>query len=283
MLIAKEWLWTSVLRHHGLNKTKTLMPMTYVLYDADDVMRFISDYDDNKIYIMKKNIQRQSGIKITRNKKDIVNGFADGYVIVQEMLQDPYTVNNRKINMRFYILIKCENKKMQVYVYNDGFMYYTEDEFVKDSEDKQVNITTGYIDRKIYETNPLTHTDFKNFLDSDDRILSKPELFIRAQDLVLSEIVFYRIINMLKEVFISFANTICKGKLENNMSFQIYGADIAINDELQPMIIEINKGPDMDAKDERDSIIKHNVMRDVFKTINVIPDVNNGFINILTV
>ena len=282
-MIAKEWLWTSVLRHHGLNKTKTLMPQSYVLYVDDDIKRFINDYDENKIYIMKKNIQRQEGLKITRDKKEIINGFSDGYVLVQELLQDPYTINGHKINMRFYVLIICENSKMRVYVYNNGFMYYTINKFIKDVEDKQVNITTGYIDRQIYATNPLTHTDFKTFLDSNDRVLSKPELFLRVQNMDLSKIIFDRIINMLKEVFISFSHKIKSGeKLKNNMSFQLYGVDVAINDELQPMIMEINKGPDMDAKDERDSILKHNVTRDIFKTVGVISDIDNGFMHILT-
>ena len=92
----------------------------------------------------------------------------------------------------------------------------TINKFIKDVEDKQVNITTGYIDRQIYATNPLTHTDFKTFLDSNDRVLSKPELFLRVQNMDLSKIIFDRIINMLKEVFISFSHKIIIATLMDN-------------------------------------------------------------------
>ena len=104
-MVAKEYLWKNVVAYHGMKKALTMMPMSYILYDNDDINRFNIEYDSNKIYIMKKNIQRQEGLKITRDKKEIAGAFKkDGYVVVQELLQDPYIIDGRKTNMRFYIL-----------------------------------------------------------------------------------------------------------------------------------------------------------------------------------
>jgi hypothetical protein len=45
--------------------------------------------------------------------------------------------------------------------------------------------------------------------------------------------------------------------------------------------MEINKGPDLDAKDERDSELKHNLVRDIFKSVNLIDDDDkNDFVRI---
>jgi hypothetical protein len=67
----------------------------------------------------------------------------------------------------------------------------------------------------------------------------------------------------------------------NNLTFQLFGVDIAVNDKLQPMIIEMNKGPDLGTKDERDGNVKKGVLRDMMKIVGAIPNENNGFIKIL--
>ena len=49
---------------------------------------------------MKKNVQRQEGIRITKDFDQLLNGIKDEYIIVQELLQNPFLVNGRKINLR---------------------------------------------------------------------------------------------------------------------------------------------------------------------------------------
>ncbi len=76
------------------------------------------------------------------------------------------------------------------------------------------------------------------------------------------------------EIFIAFPGKICRkgNKLENNTSFQLFGVDVAVDDELNPMVMEINKGPDMGAKDTRDSELKHGVVKDIFRITGLIND-----------
>lgn len=289
---AKDYLWKRMVDNMGLAKAKTVMPNTYILNMNSDRERLKNEYDKNKLYIMKKNIQRQEGLKITDSLDEILNA-SSSYVIVQELLQDPYTINikkdgknsgdHRKINMRFYILVICKDDKMDVYVYNDGFMYYTKESFKRGSKEEGPNITTGYIERWIYEQNPLTHTDFKKYLDSD-RKLSKIEKNIRTQGLKISNVVFNRIYNLLREVLETIVGKACNGnKLNNNISFQLFGADIAINDQLWPSLMEINKGPDMSVKDDRDGNVKRKCIRDMLRIVGMINNVNdsNGFIQII--
>lgn len=293
IITAKEFLWLHMLKHHGMTKTLTMMPMSYILYNNNDIEKFKNEYDSNKIYIMKKNIQRQEGLLITNNKNVILNGINESYVLAQELLQDPYTINGRKINMRFYVLIVCKKENIDVYTFNDGFMYYTKDLFKKGSLEEGPNITTGYIDRWVYKVNPLTHGDFKEYLDKP-RDLTDFERSIRDQGLKLSQIIFNRIYKLLADVFIAYAGKIgMMEKMYNNIKFQIFGVDIAINDQLYPMVMEVNKGPDMGAKDERDSKLKHNVVTDMMKIVGEIGEIGemdnenmdkqNGFIKILDI
>ena len=47
------------------------------------------------------------------------------------------------------------------------------------------------------------------------------------------------------------------------------------------MVMEINKGPDLGAKDGRDKELKMNLGTDILKSVGLIPNVNNKFITVL--
>lgn len=281
LMVAKEWLWINVVSYYGLDITKTMMPNSYVLTNSVDLIRFDHEFTNDKIYIMKKNIQRQEGLKITNDRNEIINSRKNGYVVVQELLQDPYLISGRKTNMRFYVLVMSLGNEINVHVYNDGFMYYTKDLFKKNSLETGPNITTGYIDRKIYKENPLTHDDLKKYLDSNRNNLLQAEKDIRSQKLLISDVYFTRIYDLLKNIFAAFNGKICLNNKFNktNLTFQLFGVDIAMSDTLNPTIMEINKGPDMGAKDKRDSNLKHSVVRNVLNIIGAI-DANDDYDNV---
>lgn len=223
------------------NNLQQYIPRSYVLNLDQDFEKLCSEFNPHKIYIMKSNIQRQEGFFIPNNLDEIKQN-RDKYVVCQEMLQDPYLINGRKINMRIYVLVVVnERGKVSMYIFNNGFMYYTPEKFEKYSRDPKKVITTGYIDRKVYEENPLEFTDLRKFL-GDERfdllfgnILSLFKLFKRAyRDIIERE------------------NSALPG-----IKFSIFGADIAPNENLTaPVFLETNKGPSIDYKDDRDKDVK---------------------------
>ena len=276
LMIAKQLLWQNILSYYGFDKAISLLPNSYVLQSSDDLKRLTNDFDGTKIYIMKKNVQRQEGLKITNDLVTILNGYQSGYILAQELLQDPYIISGRKTNMRFYVLVLCLKNKIYAFVYNDGFMYYTKDLSVKNSTEDGPNITTGYIDRQVYIDNPLTHHDLVKYLDDPDRInLTETEIILRRQYVSLSKVYFHRIYIALKDIFMAYVGKICNGKKFNNnkqLSFQLFGVDVGMSDTYKPKIMEINKGPDLSSKDERDGKIKSGVVNNMFKIIGLLPD-----------
>jgi hypothetical protein len=280
MLTAKELLWQIIVGYYGLKTAQTILPNSYVLNLVDDMNRFKKEFNKSMIYILKKNKQRQEGLKITKSLNDIKNAYLDDYVIVQELLQDPYTINKHKINIRFYVFVICRNNKICIYVYNDGFIYYTKKHFKKNKLDVNINVTTGYIDRQIYIDNPLTHSDLKYYLDKK-RKLSKSEKHILALNNKLSDVFFNNIYKSLHTLFVPFIDKICTGNYFDNReqtTFQLFGVDVAINDNYESKIMEINKGPDLTSKDERDKELKINLLRNMFNLINEKP---NDFIQLI--
>ena len=266
---SKHKLWNNIVKYYELNKAKKLIPDTFILNNKDDIERLKKTHHNKKVYILKKNIQRQNGLKIEKNINNIIKN-KDNFIIAQELLQNPYTINKRKINMRFYILVVCKNNNKYIYVYNNGFMYYSKKKYDKNDLSIDVNITTGYIDRSVYKTNPLTLIDFKKYLEKYN----------------ISDYVFTKIYILLSEIFEALTNSICRNtsKLYNNISYQLFGSDIYLDNNLNPYIMEINKGPDLDPKDETDGKIKFKIMNDIHDIIGIIKNnKNNGFIKILEI
>lgn len=282
-IVAKQYLWKNIVLYYGLEKTLQLMPMTYILYEQNELKRFKDEYDTNKIYILKKNVQRQEGLKLCNSLDEVLKNKNE-YVLAQELLQDPYLINGRKINLRVYVLVVCYQNTYKVYVYQDGFMYYTKDLFKQGSLDFGPNITTGYVDRKVYQENPLTHEDFRKYLDQD-RQLTNVESNIKKTGLQLSKYIFNNINTLIKEIFTAYHQKIGLGyKLYDQMSFQLFGVDVAIDDKLQAKIMEVNKGPDLGSKDERDGKLKKTLIKDMLDVIGTIDNKQpNGFVKVVDI
>jgi hypothetical protein len=280
-LAAKESLWQIVSSRYSKEETLKLMPQTYILYDEDERNKLFKDFDNKKLYILKKNIQRQNGILILNDITNILS-VDKTYVVAQELLQNPYLIDKRKINLRVYVLIICSERNINISMYNDGFMYYTAEYYEPNSTDLKKNITTGYIDRIVYEKNPLTHKDFKTYLNLT-RQLTQNEIDLKTNGYDLADYTFTNIKNMLAKVFNCFVNQIyLDPKMQNNMCFQLFGVDVAIDDKLEAKIMEINKGPDLGSKDIRDSELKHNLVRNIFDKIDLIKtSCPNEFIDIV--
>jgi hypothetical protein len=265
LLVGKDFLWDRLDRYYRNDVTK-LSPKSYIPRDSLSLERLKKDYENGKLYIAKKNVQRQEGIQIINNKDELFRLMADKEVaIIQELLQDPMTIDGHKINLRVYVLIVIYKDDCNVYVYNDGFMYYTPKKFVVNSVDKDVNITTGYIDRKIYEENPLTHKDFMEYLDED------------------AERIHNNILNLIKNVLKPYIQVFVDNQaFRGSIQYQIMGADVAINNRGEAQIMEVNKGPDLGGKDERDSKLKCTLVEDMLEIVGILPmSDSNDFIKVI--
>lgn len=257
---SKLALWELLQHKYGVNASK-YMPTTFLLENKKDITMFPTHYYDNmkknpkQMYVLKNYAQRQEGIKLTRDLNEILNGVKNGWYLVQDYIYNPYIIDQRKINFRYYLLVVCRNGKTEGYIHNAGFLYYTSEYYDANDMNFKKHITTGYIDRMVYKYNPLTLDDFRKHLEDKEKGSSK--IWNKNAE------------NLMHHVMVAISDKICKNnKLDNNIRFQLFGCDLAPSSDLNAMLMEINKGPDMDAKDERDKMVKLSVLRDIFKIID---------------
>ena len=109
------------------------MPETYV-YDSENDMRlFNKDYRNSNIYILKKNIQRKEGLKLTDDYYTIINSKYEKYKIIQKYLTNLYLINKRKVNLRIYYLIVIDNNNIKYYLSKLGKCIYTNKDYDKNN------------------------------------------------------------------------------------------------------------------------------------------------------
>ena len=265
-LSRKDNLWESLKQEYGINEASSIMPKTYLLYRSNDLELLKREHDPHKVYIMKKNIQRQTGLLVTKDLSKMLEGYKQGYVIAQEMLQDPYLIDNRKTNCRVYLLVVCKKGEKHAYIFDDGFMYYTKKHFKPNSTNTDRIITTGYVDREIYNKNPLTLKDFDKYLT--ERGNPKGLLYDKA-------------VGLLKKTMKAADKKICtKSNVINQVTFQLFGCDIAYNDKLNVSLIEINKGPNLAPHSPRDKKLKQELIDETFRKVGVLPGKATHFIKV---
>ena len=59
---------------------------------------------------------------------------------------------------------------------------------------------------------------------------------------------------------------------QNITTFQLFGVDIIMDKDLNPYLLEVNKGPDMSARDDKDKVMKTEVQTHMLEKVGIIND-----------
>lgn len=251
--VSKAGLYNLLENYYGKDKANILIPKTWLI---NGEITSVFKEPDASIFIAKKDIQQQIGIKLLKKEELTISLLAklknERYVVLQEYLKSPFIIDSRKINMRVYILIIVNSEEQpKVYMYNDGFIYYTKKAYSY-TADNDAGITSGFQSREVYKSNPLTHKDFRTYLIKNG--VDHIKLFNNIKDNISK--VFKACIKSLHSK---------KGITQ----FQIFGVDVAPDKDLNIKFIECNKNPSLDFKDQRDGELKTQMQKDAYKLVGL--------------
>jgi hypothetical protein len=266
-IVSKNEIWNSLIKCYGRKYASTLMPESYILDDKNEMEIFRKNFNPSKndIYIMKKNVQRKEGLKLTRDYFEIIGGADDEYRIVQKYISDLYLINQRKVNLRIYLLIVIKDYTVYFYLCKNGKCIYTNKKYNDNDLDFETNITSYNLDMSVYKTNPRNFDELKTYINNDNKNNDS------------GENLFNNIEVLMKEISACLSRNFYQSKnIEGSITFQLFGADVIIDKNLRPYLLEINKGPDMSPRDETDEMMKTGVQIDMFKTVGILKDSNGG-------
>jgi len=234
-LVGKSCLWRALEAEFGREKAATILPETFILAEEDQIKLFKDHYKEGETYILKQKKQRKQGLLLTQDLNEILSAKEKEYVIVQDYKKNVLLVNNRKLNLRIYLLLTIKNNILEAHINKYGTCIYNNKDYDPTTNDFESNITSYNLDLKIYDTNPLTFKQLKTYLSEHG--YENPN------------ILFERIDEKMKMVCDAIKPKL--GRLENlkdNMCVQIFGMDFIVDTDLNPYLLECNKGPDMSPK-----------------------------------
>jgi hypothetical protein len=275
-MVSKNNIWSTLKKYYGFDGASKIMPSSYVLEDDNDMKLFKRDYEKDKIYILKKNIQRKEGLKLTKDFDIITKAKNDEYKVVQNYIRDLYLINGRKVNLRVYLLIVIQNDDKKFYVSDLGKCIYTNKKYNDDDLDFESNITSYHLDMSVYKDNPRNFEQLREYMNEKQENPNTGTIFFLRMNEILQKMCM-----ALDKDFYQSKNI----RERNAISFQLFGVDIIMDKDLNPSILEVNKGPDMSARDEEDKKMKTIVQSDMFEKVGVIEDdlvhQNNSFKQII--
>jgi len=257
-LVSKYNVWKSLVDKYGRETASTIVPESFLLDNKEDV-ELLKKFDNQK-FILKKKKQRKLGLKLVDKIEDISKLKKEEYTIAQKYLK-PFLVNDRKVNLRIYLLITLKNNEITIYVSKFGSCIYTKHEYDHSSCDFEKNITSYNMDLSIYEENPLTLEQLKTYLKNNG--------FDHID-------IFSKIENKIKLFICAIKDQLGDEKFNKNMCFQVFGMDFILDENLDPFLLECNKGPEMKPKvtqiEDPDDITE-----DMINQINILKEtLNNG-------
>ena len=265
-IVSKNGLWNIIENKYGRETAKRLMPETFIISKSNDIELFKRSYRPNKLYLMKKNIQRKLGIKITKDINEILGNTDTKFKVIQEYLNDQYLIHNRKVNLRVYLLITCKSGKVKAYIHRLGKCIYTNQDYTENDLEPEKHLTSLNVSNSVYDNRPQSFQQLYEHLGTR-----------KYQDLMNN--LYSNLILVMKAA----RPKLCKlANIENNLSFQLFGLDYIFTNDMYPYLLEMNKGPDMNPKNDLDISIKTKVIRDTYLTVGIVPNTNtqNGFMRL---
>jgi len=266
-IVSKNKIWESLVGCFGRKHASLLMPESFILDDLNELELFRKSYNAslNEIYILKKNIQRKEGLKLTRDYFEIIDGAKDDYRIAQKYITNLYLINQRKVNLRIYLLIVIKDNYIYFYTSDKGKCIYTNKKYNDNDLDFESNITSYNLDMTVYKENPRNFEELALFIDQNES-----ENIMKYKD---SKYLFNKINLLMEEISICLSKNLYQSKnIKKTIAFQLFGADVIFDTELHPYLLEFNKGPDMSPRDEIDENMKNNVQTDMLKIVGILPD-----------
>lgn len=264
-IVSKNNLWQLLKNCYGRENAGHLMPLSFVLNDLKDMEYFKNKvYNKNTIYILKKNVQRKEGLKLTKDLKTILNAKFENYKVVQEYKTDLYLINKRKVNLRIYLLIVLKNGRKYFYIAKDGKCIYTYKEYNDNDLDFESNITSYHLDMNVYKNNPRNFEELKEYINNNG---GNGDALFKKIDYILMKIC--KCLSNDKALYQS-------SNLNKSTTFQLFGIDVIFDKDLNPYLLEMNKGPDMIPRDDVDKVLKTKVQSHMFSIIGLLPEIQNN-------
>lgn len=252
----------------------TFFPETWML--PTDYPDFKAQFKRGRTYIIKPDNSCQGkGIYLTQNLESVKLDFNQG-LVAQTYLKNPYLLDGKKFDLRVYVLVTgCD--PLRIYVHQEGLVRLCCTPYARTSDDNIGNTTMHLTNYAVNVKSPLFEEN-KDPTDIHDGHKRSMRLFLKllaeeGKDVVsilakMDDLIIKTLISV--QPSIAHVNYSCQPEdVENIQSFEILGFDILLDSKLNPWLLEVNHAPSFGTDSELDKQVKHAVIGDALKLVNI--------------
>ncbi|XP_071799892.1 tubulin polyglutamylase TTLL7-like [Asterias amurensis] len=213
-----------------------------------------------------------NGISLYRNGERIP---PTELTIVQEYLDKPFLLEGYKFDLRVYVLItSCD--PLRIFLFNDGLVRMSTEKYCNPNDSNvdqlYMHLTNYSINKKSgnFERSADVNTGSKRSIKFLNDYLRKNDYDVTLMWKKIADVIIKTMI--VAEPHVLHSYRMCRpGQSSGSDSccFEILGFDIMLDRKLKPWLIEINRAPSFGTDEKIDFDIKHGVLTDTFKLLNM--------------
>ena len=207
-------------------KVPDYIPETHlVIKNKIDEKNLRSLFKNKKKWIVKpENASFRAGIHVVNNYNSLIewiNKYINNKWILQDYIDDPLKIDNKKMHFRIYVLLIKTKKYTQVLVYNKGYIFLSKKEYNKEILDDETNLSGGdsWEQMRLYPHKLIEQYGVKNYR----KVLRQINEIVKTT--------MEATIDNLKCV---------NNKIENHKCYKLLGYDILITEDFKLYLGEIN-------------------------------------------
>jgi len=253
----KDCLTRNLRRMQNLfRRSYTFYPPTYIL--PRDYRKFEADFrakvkaGKDNLWICKPSDGCQGNDIYIIDSLDNVE--YSGTVVIQKYLTNPYLIGGYKFDLRVYVLVESF-RPLEVYLYREGIVRFSTEKYdLTDIDNIFSHLTNSSINKRssTYNTNKATvgkgckWTLTRLFSYLKEQGVNTEKLYLKIQDLVIMTLL-----------------PIVHSVPPDPSSFELFGFDIILDQNLKPWLLEVNASPSIRVSGDVDRKVKIPLLNDV--------------------
>ncbi|KRX03671.1 hypothetical protein PPERSA_04223 [Pseudocohnilembus persalinus] len=254
----------------------SFFPRTWLLPNQLEELRSFTQKCNFSKYLIVKPENQSQGKGIYLTKKIDKNLDSQDHFVIQEYITNPYLIDNLKFDLRIYVLLKSVCP-LKIFIYKEGLVRFATQEYAKPNKQNQQNLMMHLTN---YAINKKSDKFQFNTNQDDDNKGHKRSLSSFLIELQQKGINVENLWDQIKQVVVkTFCSCIpniqhiyksCQPKEENNeISFELFGFDIFLDEKLKPYLLEVNHTPSFSTDTPLDHQIKKSLILDTLILENI--------------
>ena len=202
------------------------IPVTHLINKNEIDEKFLKYLfiNKNKWIVKPENASFRAGIKVVNNYDSLIswiNKYVNTKWIIQDYIDNPLKLENRKIHFRIYVLLIKTKDYSQVLVYNKGYIFLSKKEYDTNSLDDESNLSGG---------------------DTKEQMRLYPHQLIKQYGIYNYKRVLRQINTIVKDTMnATIDDLVCtNSKMKDYKCYKLLGYDILINNDFKLFLGEIN-------------------------------------------